>query len=170
MTQVIDSDPVAYCVARIGKRRAGWDTLVVSGASDTTLSPEKLWAVWSDLEHWPDWSPLHQSVTRDTAAATLATGASFSQKLGLGFPIGTTTEIVTISLLEPGRHAAWEGHANGVRNCHLWSFTPLSGGGTHVSNVEAFSGFPIALLQLMVRRRWNRSFQDALDGLIRRCG
>jgi hypothetical protein len=143
---------------------------VVSGAADTTLPTEKLWAIWSDLEHWPDWSPLHKSVTRDSESATLAIGASFTQQIGLGFPIGTTTELVTISLLEPARHAAWEGRANRVCNCHLWSFTPLPEGGTHVSNVEAFTGFPVALLRPMVRHRWNDAFQAAVDGLIRQCG
>lgn len=91
---------MSYCVERIGKRRIGWDTLMVSGASDTTIPTETLWAAWSDLDHWPAWSPLHKSVTRDGTGA-LAVGASFNQQIGLGFPIGTTTEVVTISLLEP---------------------------------------------------------------------
>ena len=83
-----------------------------------------------------------------------------------GFPIGTTTEHATFDLLEPGRRAAWAGDANGVRNCHLWSFTPLPDGGTHVRNTEVFAGFPVAVLRPIVTRRWNRLFQAAVDGLI----
>lgn len=161
------ADPAAYCLERVGKTATGWDTLVVSGAADTALSAEDLWAIWSDLERWPLWSPLHQSVTRDSPAG-LSAGATFDQRISLGFPVGTTTEHVTISLLEPGRRAAWAGEANGVRSCHLWSFTSLPGGGTHVSNTEAFAGLPAAMLRPLVTRRWNRAFQDAVDGLIRR--
>jgi hypothetical protein len=72
-----------------------------------------LWTVWSDLERWRS-DPLHQSVTRAGPGA-LAAGAAFDQQISLGFPIGTTTEHVTISELEPALRAAWAGEANGVR-------------------------------------------------------
>jgi len=161
------ADPsVAYCLQRIGSGAAGWDTIVVSGAADTTTSAEDLWAVWADLERWPLWSPLHRSAAW-TSAARLTAGATFDQRISLGFPVGTTTEHVTISLLEPTRRASWAGSANGVRSCHLRSFALLPGGGTHVSNTEAFAGLPVALLRPLVARRWNRLFQAAVDGLVR---
>lgn len=162
------TDPdIAYCLQRTGKDTAGWDALVVAGAADTPLAAADLWAVWADLERWPAWSPLHRSVTRP-GPAELAAGAAFDQQISLGFPIGTTTEHVTIGLLEPARRASWAGDANGIRSCHLWSFTPLPHGGTRVSNTEAFTGLPVALLRLLVARRWNRLFQAAVDGLIHR--
>jgi hypothetical protein len=46
-------------------------------------------------------------VTRAGPGA-LAAGAAFDQQISLGFPIGTTTEHVTISELEPALRAAWE--------------------------------------------------------------
>jgi hypothetical protein len=162
------ADPdAAFCLERVGKAAAGWDALVVSGAAGTALPAGDLWAVWADLEAWPLWSPLHQSVTR-TGPGGLAAGAAFDQRISLGFPVGTTTEHVTIADLEPGRRAAWTGDASGIRSCHLWSFTPLPDGGTRVSNTEAFAGLPAAMLRPLVARRWNRAFQDAVDGLIRR--
>jgi hypothetical protein len=57
------SPDITFCLKRIGKDTAGWDTLVVAGAADTITPPEDLWAAWSDLERWPLWSPLHRSVT-----------------------------------------------------------------------------------------------------------
>jgi hypothetical protein len=161
------TDPgVAFCLRRIGKGTAGLSTLIVAGAADTPAPAEDLWAAWADLERWPAWSPLHRSAAW-TTDVRLAAGARFDQQISLGFPVGTTTEHVTIDLLEPGRRVAWAGSGNGVASCHLWSFTPLPGGGTHVSNVEAFAGFPVAVLRPLVARRWDRLFQGAVDGLIR---
>ncbi len=95
------ADPsVAYCLQRIGRGAARWDTIVVSGAADTTTSAEDLWAVWADLERWPLWSPLHRSAAW-TSAARLTAGATVDQRISLGFPVGTTTEHVTISLGGP---------------------------------------------------------------------
>jgi len=156
----------AYCLERIGKARSGWDTLVVSGSADTELSPGDLWAVWSDLENWPLWSPLHQSVTR-TGRSSLAVGSTFDQQLSLGFPAGTTTQHVTIAELEPKRCAVWAGDDNGIKSCHQWRLMPLPGGGTCVSNTEAFAGLPVALIRPLVVRRWNHAFQAAVDGLVR---
>lgn len=161
------TDPAGYCLEHAGRSRAGWDTLVVSGEAGTAVPAGDLWAVWADLEHWPLWSPLHLAVTK-TSPGPLAAGATFDQRLRLGFPAGTTTEHVTIAELEPARRAAWAGSGNGIRSCHLWSFTPLPGGGTRVSNTEAFAGLPAAILRPLVARRWNRAFQDAVDGLIGR--
>lgn len=156
---------IAFCLQRVGKDRAGLDTLVIAGEADTEVSGADLWATWTDLPRWPEWSPLHRSVTR-TGAEGLAAGATFDQQISLGFPIGTTTQHVTIDLLEPARRASWSGDSNGVRSCHLWSFSPLPGGGTHVSNVEVFAGLTVAMLRPLVARRWNRLFQTAVDGLI----
>jgi len=160
------ADPaVAYCLQRIGRDTPGWDTLIVAGTADTPAPAEDLWAAWADLGRWPAWSPLHRSVTW-TSAGGPAAGASFDQQISLGFPVGTTTEHVTIDLLEPARRASWTGSGNGVRSCHLWSFTPRPAGGTHVSNVEVFAGLPVAMLRPLVARRWNRLFQAAADGLV----
>src|SRR5260221_2531196 len=60
---ITTSPDITFCLKRIGKDTAGWDTLVVAGAADTVTPPEDLWAAWSDLERWPLWSPLHRSVT-----------------------------------------------------------------------------------------------------------
>jgi uncharacterized protein YndB with AHSA1/START domain len=160
------SPDIAFCLQHVGRDRAGWDTFVVSGAADTAVPAAAVWAVWTDLEQWPTWSPLHRSVTR-TSAAELAAGATFDQRISLGFPVGTTSQQVTIDLFEPGRRVSWSGDSGGVRSCHLWSFTPSPDGGTHVSNVEVFSGVMAAALRPLVAGRWNRQFQAAVDGLIR---
>jgi hypothetical protein len=37
-----------------------------------------------------------------------------------------------------------------------------------IGKTEAIAGLPVAMLRPLVARRWNRAFQDAVDGLIRR--
>jgi hypothetical protein len=39
-----------------------------------------------------------------------------------------------------------------------------------VRNTDVFVGLPAALLRPLAARRWNRDFQVAVDGLIRRTG
>jgi hypothetical protein len=63
----------------------------------------------------------------------------------------------------PGR-----GEANGVRSCHQWSFTPLPGGGTRVSDTEVFAGCQPRCSARWSSTRWNRAFQAAVDGPMRR--
>ncbi len=126
-------DPgTAFCLERVGKSAAGWGTLVVSGAADTVLPAENLWAVWADLEHWPMWSPMHRSVTRAGPGA-LAAGVSFDQQISLGFPVGTTTQHVTIAVLEPARRAAWAGDAKRRAVMSLVELHPHKQAAAHAS-------------------------------------
>jgi hypothetical protein len=186
----------AALLASVGDRRAELAVNVARGAGETGgLSAagaamggwtekhartcfsvhRSLWLMLSephlgpDLELRPEWSPLHRSVTR-ASSAELAAGATFDQQLSLGLPAGTTSKHVTIDLLEPARRASCSGDCNGIKSCHLWSFTPLPDGGTHVSNVEVFASLTVAMLRPLVARRWNLQFQAAVDGLIGAAG
>jgi hypothetical protein len=157
---------VDYCLGRIGVTSPGWQTLIVKGSAVTPASPERVWAVWSDLATWPRWSPLHVRVSWAGAPGFTA-GAQFDQMIGLGFPVGTKTQRVVVDAAEPAARASWSGYENGIRNCHLWSFTPTGDGGTRISDVEAFTGTAIGLVRPLVGRRWNSMFQRAADGLAR---
>jgi hypothetical protein len=107
-------------------------------------------------------------VSHQGSTGKLTAGAAFDQRISLGFPVGTTTEHATLAVFAPARRAAWESAANGIRSCHLWSFSPLPTGGTRVRNTEVLTGLPAGLLRPLVARRWNRAFQGAVDDLIRR--
>jgi hypothetical protein len=60
---MVDPD-IEFCLRRVGKSVATWNTLVVHGSAEAAQSTEDLWSVWAALERWPSWSPLHRSVTR----------------------------------------------------------------------------------------------------------
>jgi len=157
---------VDYCLGRIGIASAGWQTLIVQGSSVTTASPERVWAMWSDLSTWPQWSPLHLQATWAGEPGFTA-GAQFDQTIKLGFPVGTKTQRVLVDVLEPGVRASWSGDENGIRNCHVWTFTPADDGGTRISDVEIFTGTLMGLVRPLVGRRWNSLFQGAADRLAR---
>ena len=159
------NDIIEFCLKEVRQPRPKWNTVVPVGVARTELSADGLWEVLGDVEAWPDWSPLHRAVAWQQGSA-LTVGARFEQQLDLGFPVGRTTEQVTLALAEPGRRAGWTGDKGGVRSCHVWAFTPTPDGGTEVSNVEALTGFPIALVHPFVARRWQRQFQAAAEGLV----
>jgi len=158
---------VQFCLEGIGVARPGWKTLVVAATAETPAEPHDVWALWSDLGNWPSWSPLHQA-TEWTGPPGFAAGATFDQTLRLGFPAGTTTDHVTVDIAEAAHRASWSGDANGVRSCHLWTFTARAGGGTRIGNTEVFNGAVIGLTKPMLASRWRRQFQQAVDALASR--
>ena len=61
--------------------------------------PELVWAVLSDVRHWPDWTPTVTAVTTDAAALTPGGVVTVSQP-------GRRPTAYTVSTLEPGLGAA----------------------------------------------------------------
>lgn len=158
-------DPVTLCLQRVGEPRLGMRTLLIRGSAQTARPPADVWDAWTDLARWPSWSPLHVNTTW-TSEGGFRPGATFEQRIALGFPIGTITAQVEVDLLRPARLASWKGNDNGIRSCHVWDFAPLPDGGTRITNVELFAGATIPLIKSLVARRWNKRFQQAVDGLV----
>ena len=156
---------MAYCLRKTGQARRDWRTVVATGSGSSDLPAAQLWTVWSDLERWPAWSPIHRSV-KLVDAKPLSVGSSFDQELELGFPVGVQRERATFDEFETQVRASWSGDKNGVRSCHVWRFEPMPEGGTRVHNVEIFVGTTIGLVKPFVAKRWNGLFQRSVDALI----
>jgi uncharacterized membrane protein len=159
-------DDVAFCLEHLGVAEPTWKTLATAADAITDLPVDRLWATWSDLPRWPEWStPLHLSA-RWASGDSFLPGARFEQVIQLGFPLGRTTSRETVRTVEPGRLVSWAKEENGVRSCHVWQFVQLPDGRTRVSNVEVFHGLPIGVIKPLVSARWRRLFQASVDNLI----
>lgn len=156
---------IEFVLGQLRLRRPDWKTLLLSGSGQASASPGQVWSVLEDVERWPDWSPLHQRTTW-LSSPSLAMGARFEQRLSLGFPLGASTEAVTISFAERERLLGWTGTSSGIRSCHVWKLDPTGEDTIRVSNVEAFVGLPVALIKPLAANRWREQFQQAVDGLI----
>lgn len=159
--------PLDVALQTIGLRTPTWQTLTVVAAQDADLPVAALWETWTRLGDWPLWStPLHLAA-HWAGSPDWAPGASFTQTINLGFPIGRLTSTETVAACAPGRQVAWARDQKGIRSCHIWDFEPLATDRTRITNLEVFHGLPIALLKPLVADRWQHLFVQSVAGLIR---
>jgi len=82
-------------------------------------TPEKVWAVHTAVDSWPEWQP---DVSRAKLEGPLAVGSVFRWH-SRGANI-----VATIREVEPERRIGWTGKALGTRAVHTWTLTPQVGG------------------------------------------
>lgn len=106
--------------------------------------PERVWAVLTDFESFPDWNPLVL-----VARGTPELGARVQLHVPhLASPGKTVRMAARIIRFEPGRELAWVGGVPGLfRGEHYWSLSPAAGG-TRLQHGERFGG--------IVPRIWGR--------------
>ncbi|MHB8798425.1 MAG: SRPBCC family protein [Thermoanaerobaculia bacterium] len=149
-----------------GVPMASWKTLAVVSSGSVGAPVEKVWELFSRIEEWPRWSPLHEGA-RWQGEPGFRVAGGFEQVLALGFPLGTIRSEEFVTRLTPGREVMWCKSEGGVTSCHVWRFTPVTPGRTFVVNAEVFHGSPVGLLAPLVQSRWSRLFQQSVSGLAR---
>ena len=162
MDSVIET--VRYALDHIGIQQPSWQTLVLSATRDVDLPADRLWSTWADLGSWPRWSALHEAA-RWTGKPGWAPGATFEQTLQLGFPVGRSVNPVTVGAAEPGHLISWWEAGGSLRSCHVWVFDALSPRQTRVTDTEVFHGLATGLLKPLLRPRWQRLFEQSVEGL-----
>ena len=116
---------------------------------EVAASPEIVWAVLTDIGHWPSWNP---EVKQASLSGPFAPGVQFRWKAGPG------TITSTIQVVEPLRRIAWTGNWFGVKAIHVHTFEPRDGG-TLVTSEESYDGVVARLL----RGRLQKVLDGALD-------
>lgn len=119
-------------------------------STTTPAEPDRLWAVLSDVEKWPEWIEVYEEVRlADSGPLTVGARAHVKQR-GLAAGDWTVTD------LDEGRVFAWESRRPGVRLVGRHTVSAEPGGGSRLvlefEMTGALSGVMGALLGRKVRR------------------
>jgi hypothetical protein len=110
-------------------------------------TPERLWAVLTDVERWPEWIDVYEQVRLD-GPLRLGSTARVKQR---GLVAGTWT----VTELEEGRAFGWESRQPGVRLVARHLVDPAAAGSRLTLQLEQSgwaSGVVAALMGSRIRR------------------
>lgn len=116
---------------------------------------EKVWALQTDIDRWPQWQP---DVSSATLEGRLGVGSIFHWK-AKGLSITST-----IQELEPKRRIAWTGRAMGMKAVHIWTFETRKKG-TRVLTQESLSGPIPRIIKLFDPKFLEKSLAESLQVL-----
>jgi len=131
---------------------------------DIDAMPSTVWAVYTDVERWPEWNPA-------VSESTVASG-------GGGLEVGTRVRIKQPRLramhwvvvdLAVDEGFTWTTSSGGVTTVAGHRLTPSGGAGTRVTVSVAQSGFFAPVARLLFGRLTRRYLRMEVDGLARRC-
>lgn len=129
---------------------------------DIEAPPERVWAVMTDVERWPEWT---QSVSKVELVrpGPLATGveARIAQPR-----LGTRTWRVTA--VEAGRAFTWETSGPGTRMVATHTITPRGDGASSVELAIDSSGWAVSLLGWLMAPTGRRYIEMEAVGLKQR--
>jgi hypothetical protein len=104
----------------------------------TTASPEAVWAILADLDHWPTWNPGYVEAHLD---GPLATGSSGTVRLANGmrrrFMLVEATPLAALVL---------GGDGPGISQRFVHRIEPLPSGGARVSMTATMEGLLTPIL------------------------
>ena len=122
-----------------------------------------VWAVMSDVERWPEWTPTITSLER-VDAAPFAVGS----RVRIRQP-RLPTAVWTVTTLEPGRYFEWQNVSPGVRSVAGHRAEAVAGGGTRVTLSFGWSGWLAPLIRLAYGRLARRYVRTEAESLKRWC-
>ena len=121
--------------------------------------PQLVWEVFSDVEHWPDWTPSVTSlVGRDGSALAVGRGFAIKQP-------GMSKLTWKVTDIEPGTSWTWVQRSPGVNVSARHYVTARAGGGTLVRQELDQRGFLGALVGWLMVRKTRRFLQQEAQGL-----
>lgn len=85
--------------------------VIATSETEIAASPETVWALMADIEHWPSWNPDVKAASMD---GPLAPGTVFKWKAG---PSTITSVLQEVQRPET---LAWTGRTVGIRAGHVY--------------------------------------------------
>ena len=122
-------------------------------------SPEKVWAVMTNIDQWATWQ---SDISKPKLNGALAVNTTFDWKTG-GVNIHSTLHTV-----EPFSRFGWTGKTMGMFAIHNWTLSEKNGQ-TLVVVDESMQGFLAGLLKKSFNKNLARDMQHWLDLLKKEC-
>jgi uncharacterized protein YndB with AHSA1/START domain len=163
---LLRNSQVEQALGELGVGQTSWQTVVLLSIRDVDLAPKLVYRAWADPETWHRWGAPLIVNARWVDEAGWEPGRRFEATLDLGFPLSRLQRTETVGAVKPGERVSWWNKTSAVASNQAWSFQPLPGGGTRVTVVQIFQGGAVGLIRFAVQDRWQRRYDDALDGLI----
>jgi uncharacterized protein YndB with AHSA1/START domain len=125
-----------------------------------SVSPERVWALWTDVSGWPDWNP---GVARAELDGPLAEGVTGSVR-GAGGP-ASTLKVIEI---DPERRFVTEASERLMRLRFEYELADAEDGQLRITHRVRMSGLATPLMRRTVGPRLERSIPTALAALVER--
>jgi carbon monoxide dehydrogenase subunit G len=124
--------------------------------------PAKVWAVMTDVERWPEWTPSIRSVKRGESGA-FGMGSTATLEVA-----GAPTSVWTVTEFGEGQSFTWETTVRGVtvRAAHV---IDTEGDGSRVMLTTVSTGLMARLFAPMLVIVGRRNLRQEAEGLKRRC-
>jgi uncharacterized membrane protein len=121
--------------------------------------PSRVWAVMSDIERWPEWTPSITSVQRlDDGPIRIGSRARVKQpKLA--------SSVFEIIAWNPERGFDWVTKSPGIKGLGRHLIAPTAGGGSRVTLSVTFSGPLTGLITLLFGGLTDRYIRMEAEGL-----
>ena len=124
--------------------------------------PEKVWAVYTDVERWPEWTAVMKKIERlEDGPLALGSTARIEAK-------GGPPSVWTVTEFTGGRSFSWESKARGVKLV-AWHVIEADGDESKVTLGARMSGTAATLLGPFLRSLAKRNVRAEAEGLKQRC-
>ncbi len=124
--------------------------------------PDKVWAIYIDVEKWPEWTASMKSVER------LEDGPLALGKQARVQAEGTPTSVFTVTEFTDGRSFTWTTNTRGIKADARHIVEP-DGDGTKATLGVRMDGLMATIFSPMIRRTATRNVHMEAEGLKRRC-
>jgi uncharacterized protein YndB with AHSA1/START domain len=128
--------------------------MTLHSRTTTTADPERVWAVLSDLDAWPEWLPTVDTLEREEPNRPHGVGAAYLLKQPR---LPRARWVVT--WWDPGTGFAWRSSGPGVTTTATHDLTPTADGGTEIVLAITWTG-PLGGLFGLLLGRLTRRYVD----------
>src|SRR6266849_8070679 len=129
-------------------------------SQETTASPARVWQVWSDVNHWPDWNPDMKASHLDGPLKLGATGNIDTRSGG--------KHDVVVTHFEDGRSFELESTALPGTKMGIRATISPSGSGTRIAQGFEARGLLAPVVGPMMGGTILKTFNSVLQGLAKK--